>query len=174
MAVKLKVWQTVLGLTRKLSRLTWKLSSNIQLDLLEDEDDHEDNEVGTIFSEERRFIRSDVFEFPPPPSYVHSKKIDSDDSIFGEDSEHVDSEHVTSPDGKNPPGGKNLNQDLTRTNSITFNIKKGNIKRSQIKLLWNNFFHWFEILWNFGSQLSVKYMFLYIGHYNNFTYIGSI
>ena len=77
-----------------------------------------------------------VFEFPPPPSYVHSKKIDSDDSIFGEDSEHVDSEHVTSPDGcgKNPPGGKNLNQDLTRTNSITFNIKKGNIKRSQIKL----------------------------------------
>ena len=114
--------------------LTWKLSSNIQLDILEDEDDHEDNEVGTIFSEERRFIRSDVFEFPPPPSYVHSKKIDSDDSIFGEDSEHVDSEHVTSPEGgKNPPG-KNLNQDLTRTNSITFNIKKGNIKRSQIEL----------------------------------------
>ena len=94
------------------------------MDLLEDEDDHEDNEVGTIFSEERRFIRSDVFEFPPPPSYVQSKKIDSDDSIFGEDSEHVDSEHVTSPDG-----AKNLSPDLTRTNSITFNIKKGNIKK---------------------------------------------
>ena len=106
------------------------------MDLLEDEDDHEDNEVGTIFSEERRFIRSDVFEFPPPPSYVQSKKIDSDDSIFGEDSEHVDSEHVTSPDGgKNHNlGGKNLTPDLTRTNSITFNIKKGNIKRSQMQL----------------------------------------
>jgi len=107
--------------------------SNIQLDLLEDEeDDHEDNEVGTIFSEERRFIRSDVFEFPPPPSYVQSKKIDSDDSIFGEDSEHVDSEHVTtSHDGKlNPLNGKNLNSDLTRTNSITFNIKKGGLSDS--------------------------------------------
>merc|ERR1711990_508876 len=56
----------------------------------------------------------------------------TDDSIFGEDSEHVDSEHVTSPDGcgKNPPGGKNLNQDLTRTNSITFNIKKGGLSDS--------------------------------------------
>ena len=33
---------------------------------------------------------------------------------------------------------------------------------------------YFQLFLNSVMKLSVKYMFLYIGHYNNFTYIGPI
>ena len=83
----------------------------------------DDDEVHEIFNE-RRFIRtpSDAFEFPPPPPQAevsspnqNAPLEEDEDSIFGEESEHVDEFPPT------PAGGQ-----IQRTNSITFNIKKGN------------------------------------------------
>ena len=81
----------------------------------------EDNEVDNIFngSLQRRFIRSETFDFPPPPKNLTSPgskngPVAEDDSIFGEDSEHVD----------DPPVPAEKAQ-IQRTNSITFNIRQG-------------------------------------------------
>jgi hypothetical protein len=88
-----------------------------------------DEEIDDILAP-RRFIRSsdETYKFPPPPPEMQNEssamthqtsptKIDSEDSIFGEESEHVDD-------------FSNENGNIKRTNSITFNIKKGGLSDS--------------------------------------------
>ena len=97
----------------------------------------EDNEVDNIFngsdSLQRRFIRSATdnnhFDFPPPPNDLNkdgvtaiNKPVKDDDSIFGEDSEHVD----------DIPSG-NAAQ-IQRTNSITFNIRQGKVRNGNVSV----------------------------------------
>ena len=101
----------------------------------------EDNEVDNIFngsdSLQRRFIRSATdnnhFDFPPPPNDLNkndgvtpiNKPVKDDDSIFGEDSEHVD----------DIPSGNNGTAQIQRTNSITFNIRQGKVRKTEIMSL---------------------------------------